>query len=89
MGIEPIVVHDRDRGTEGAEKFNQPIADATQGKGRVIQMHENVEDEIGYDAPSSEKPLRAYQETLTWGDDWDKVPETWKIKIKEIFGDYI
>ena len=89
MGIEPIVVHDRDRGTEGAEKFNQPIADATQGKGRVIQMHENVEDEIGYDTPSSEKPLRAYQETLTWGDDWDKVPETWKIKIKEIFGDYI
>lgn len=89
MGIEPIVVHDRDKGTEGAEKFNQPISDATQGKGSVIQMHENIEDEIGYEAPSYEKPLRAYQETLTWGDDWDKVPETWRNKMKEIFGDYI
>lgn len=89
MGIEPIVVHDRDKGIEGAEKFNNPIADATQGKGRVIQMCENVEDEIGYDSPSSEKPLRAYRETLTWGDDWGGVPEPWKEKMKEIFGDYI
>ena len=89
MGIEPIVVHDRDKGIVGAEKFNKPIADATQGKGRVIQMCENVEDEIGYDAPSYEKPLRAYKETTTWGDNWDGVPELWKVKMKEIFGDYI
>lgn len=89
MGIEPIVVHDRDKGIDGAEKFNQPIVDATQGKGKVIQMCENVEDEIGYDAPSYEKPLRAYQETITWGDNWDGVPEPWKAKMKEIFGDYI
>ncbi len=89
MGIEPIVVHDRDKGTEGAEKFNKPITDATQGKGKVILMCENVEDEIGYEAPSSEKPLRAYKETITWGDGWDDVPETWKEKMREIFGDYI
>ena len=89
MGIEPIVVHDRDKGTEGAEKFNVPISNATQGKGKVIQMCENVEDEIGYDAPSSEKPLRAYKETITWGDNWDGVPDSWKEKMKEIFGDYI
>ena len=89
MGIEPIVVHDRDQGTEGAEKFNQPIANALSGKGKIVQMHENVEDEIGYKAPSSEKPLRAFKETTTWGHDWDGVPDGWKKKIKEIFSDYI
>jgi len=52
-------------------------------------MCENVEDEIGYDAPSSEKLLRAHQETIKWGDNWDGVPEPWKEKMKEIFGDYI
>jgi putative ATP-dependent endonuclease of the OLD family len=89
MEIEPIVVHDRDKGIEGAEKFNEPIAVATQGKGKVILMCENVEDEIGYEAPSSEKPLQAYKETITWGDSWDDIPDTWKKKMKEIFGDYI
>lgn len=88
MRIEPVVVHDRDAGIEGAEKFNQPIADALSGKGKIIQMHENVEDVVGYAAPSSEKPLRAYQESLKWND-WAEVPEGWKGKMKEMFGDFI
>jgi len=89
MGIEPTVVHDRDQGTAGAEVFNQPIANALCGKGKIIQMHENIEDEIGYPAPSSEKPSRAFKETVTWGDDWDGVPDSWKQKMKDIFGDQI
>ena len=89
MGIEPIAVHDRDQGIEGALKFNEPIASALDGKGRVVQMYENVEDEVGYTAPSSEKPLRAFQETTSWGDDWNGVPDRWKEKMKEIFSGYI
>jgi len=89
MGIEPIVVHDRDQGIEGAEKFNHPIANALSGMGKVVQMHENVEDEIGYKAPSYEKPLRAFKETVTWGDGWDGVPAGWKEKMRDIFSDYI
>ena len=89
MGIHPIVVHDRDDGVAGAMIFNQPIADALAGTGKVIQMHENIEDEIGYKAPSAEKPFRAYKETQTWGDDWNGVPAKWKEKMKIIFGDYI
>lgn len=89
MGIAPIVVHDRDSGVAGAEIFNQPIADALAGKGKVIQMKENVEDEIGYTAPTSEKPFRAYQETQKWGDDWSGVPKTWRAKMIEIFGEYV
>lgn len=88
MGIAPIVVHDRDQGTEGAMIFNQPIADAVADKGKVIQMHENVEDEVGYPAPSAEKPFKAFRKTVEWAD-WESVPEGWKGKMKAIFGDYI
>lgn len=89
MGIAPIVVHDRDGGVAGAEVFNQPIVDALAGSGKVIQMYENIEDELGYLAPSSEKPFRAYQHTQTWGDDWDSLPAAWRAKMVEIFGDYV
>ncbi|MGL4605286.1 MAG: AAA family ATPase [Iodobacter sp.] len=89
MEIYPIVVHDRDDGVAGAMIFNQPIVDALAGNGRVIQMRENIEDEIGYKAPSSEKPFKAYIQTQTWGDEWATVPIKWKEKMIEIFGDYI
>lgn len=89
MGIAPIVVHDRDGGVAGAEAFNEPIAKAVEGVGRVIQMHEFVEDELGYAPPSADKPYRAFKETMTWGESWDTVPERWKRKMREIFGDYI
>jgi len=89
MGIAPIVVHDRDGGVAGAEIFNQPIADALAGVGKVVQMRESIEDEMGYAAPTSEKPFKAYQETQQWGDEWNSMPASWKAKMVEIFGDYV
>lgn len=88
MGIKPIVVHDRDNGTEGATKFNKPIEDAVGSNGRVVLMIENVENEVGYSA-NNEKPFKAFQETEKWGDNWSDIPENWRKKMKEIFGEYI
>jgi len=89
MDIAPIVVHDRDRGIAGAEVFNKPIASALAGVGKVIQMQENIEDEMGYVAPASDKPFKAYQETQKWADDWAGIPASWRAKMVEIFGDYV
>lgn len=88
MGIKPIVVHDRDNGTEGATKFNKPIEDAIDSNGRIVLMIENVEEEVGYIA-NNEKPFKAFLETEKWGDNWSDIPENWRKKMKEIFGDYI
>ena len=63
MGIQPIVVHDKDSQTPNAAKFNVPIQNALNGNGRIVLMNENVEDEIGYKA-NSEKPFKAYQQSL-------------------------
>lgn len=89
MGINPIVVHDRDKGVAGAEVFNAPIALAVGAGGRVVQMHECVENEIGYAPPATEKPYRAYRQTLEWGEAWDGIPAQWRTKMQEIFGDYV
>lgn len=89
MGIEPTVVHDRDAGVAGAEKFNSPIKVALEGRGKIVQMHENVEDEVGYSPPSSEKPYKAFSVTTEWGDEWTDIPNGWRSKLGEIFGDYV
>ena len=88
MGINPIVVHDRDNGTPRAVQFNEPIRNALNGNGRIVQMHENVENELGYEA-KYEKPYSAFLQTESWGSDWNDVPENWQKKIREVFQGYI
>ncbi|PTB87216.1 hypothetical protein C9975_06340 [Thalassospira xiamenensis] len=82
LGVDLVVIHDRDGGTPGAEKFNQPIADAVGDPTKVIQLHECLEDELGIATPSSEKPFNAYKHTTEWPESWDGVPE----RVKEILG---
>jgi hypothetical protein len=60
LGVSFRVIHDKDTGVEGAEKFNQPIADAA-GEGNVMQIVDCVEDVLGYKAPSADKPYRAHK----------------------------
>ncbi|WP_417822834.1 ATP-dependent nuclease [Thalassospira lucentensis] len=82
LSVDLVVIHDRDGGTPGAEKFNQPIAVAVGDAAKVIQLHECLEDELGIDTPSSEKPFNAYKHTMEWPENWDGVPE----RIREILG---
>jgi putative ATP-dependent endonuclease of the OLD family len=88
LGIKPIVVHDRDQGIVGAEVFNEPIQRTVGSNGRIVLMRENVENELGYIA-NSEKPYKAYLQTKSWGDTWTEIPEPWRNKMKEIFGEYL
>lgn len=89
LGVSPIVVHDRDAGTVRAEQFNNPIANAVGTNGRIIQMLECIEDEIGYEPPTSDKPYKAYCATLQWGSKWTDIPPRWQNKMKDIFGEYV
>lgn len=84
MGITPFVIHDRDGGVEGAEKFNAPIEVAV-GKANVIQLEECLENVLGYDPPLTEKPFSAYSFTKKWGDAWLDVPEKWRQVMERAF----
>jgi putative ATP-dependent endonuclease of the OLD family len=52
-----------------------------------IMMQECVEDELGYSAPSNEKPYNAYEKTQEW-ESWEDVPENWKNKMQIVFNEY-
>ncbi|MGC5743454.1 ATP-dependent nuclease [Chryseobacterium sp. NFX27] len=88
MGIKPIVVHDLDSAEPNAAKYNEPIKNVLDGNGRIIIMTNSVEEELGYEA-TSEKPYKAYKKTLEWNDNWDDLPNNWKLKMLEIFDGYI
>lgn len=85
MGINPMVIHDKDEGTPGAEVFNDPIKEAAGEENR--RMLENcIEDILGYNAPSSEKPHIAHRYiNNNWGEEWDEVVSDWKTIMEDIF----
>lgn len=78
LNVDYFVIHDRDKGTEGAEKFNEPIRAAVNNDEKLTLMEECIEDFLGYPAPTSEKPFNAYKHTLEWGEGWSGVPEQLK-----------
>ena len=85
LDIFPVVMHDRDKGTPGAEVFNKPISDTIKDTSRLTLNEENIEDTLGYKAPSADKPFIAYENTSKWTKVSD-IPTTWKEKFEFIFG---
>lgn len=87
MGIDLIVIHDRDKGTEKAEAFNPHILKVIGDESSRIMMEECIEDILGYKAPSSNKPYKAYEFiNCNWGEDWDSITAKWKdIMEKRLF----
>lgn len=88
FGIYPFVVHDADTGTAGAECFNEKILEAVGDPARVLRLNRCIEEELGYQVPSSDKPFRAYEHVSEWGEEWDDVPENWREKMSEVFSKY-
>lgn len=37
-----------------------------------------LEDVLGYPPPSYEKPYKAYEQTLNWGESYEGIPEKWR-----------
>lgn len=86
MGINPIVIHDKDEGKERAEIFNDPILEVVGDENRRIMLANCIEDVLGYTPPSSEKPYKAFAHiTTNWSDEWDSVAPMWKLIITDVF----
>ncbi|WP_221179017.1 ATP-dependent nuclease [Pseudomonas chlororaphis] len=85
LNVDFFVIHDRDKGVEGAEKFNEPIKAAVGNEKKLIVLEECVEDFLGYPASSSEKPFKAYKQTQEWGENWEGVPKQLKELLQEVY----
>lgn len=60
MRIDIYVMHDKDSETPGAVIFNEPIKRALDNDNHLFVLENCVEDVLGYPAPSSDKPYKAY-----------------------------
>ena len=85
LNVDFFVIHDRDKGVEGAEKFNEPIQKAVGDEKKLVVLEECVEDFLGYPAPSAEKPFKAYKQTQEWGENWDGVPKQLKELLRHVY----
>ncbi|WP_375320650.1 ATP-dependent endonuclease [Aliivibrio logei] len=78
VGIEPVVMHDSDTGVAGAVVHNAPIRTALNNDNNLFVLERCMETILDYPEPSSEKPYKAYCHTLTWGDNYNDIPENWR-----------
>ncbi|WP_194435009.1 ATP-dependent nuclease [Vibrio fluminensis] len=86
VGIDPVVMHDSDEGTAGAELHNQHIRNALSNDSNLVVLNACMEDALGYTAPSAEKPYRAYKETLKWGPELTDIPPQWRDIFTRLMG---
>jgi len=83
LGVDPFVIHDRDKEKPKAFEMNKHILDALGDESRVIVLEECVEDLLGYKEPSSNKPYRAYQFiNEEWGNDWESINSDWRAIVE-------
>jgi predicted ATP-dependent endonuclease of OLD family len=89
LGIDYFIVHDRDNGNEKAESYNDHILEQT-GDDKRLMLEECIEDVLGYDAPTSEKPFKAYDHIKNnWGETFSDIPNNWQGIFKTICAPYL
>ncbi|MFR0865593.1 MAG: AAA family ATPase [Eubacterium sp.] len=87
MQIDIYVMHDKDENTPGAVKFNEPIRQALDNDSHLFVLENCVEDVLGYTAPASNKPYKAYCYVNKNWKEWETVGEEWKTIIQKIFNE--
>lgn len=86
MGINPVVIHDKDEGKERAEVFNDPILEAVGDDSRRIMLANCIEDVLEYTPPSNEKPYKAFVHiTQNWTEEWESITPLWKLIVTDVF----
>lgn len=91
MSINIYVLHDGDYGVAGAEKFNAPIKQALNDDTHLVVLKNCIEEVLGYQPPTADKPFIAYKYVEDNWTDWNSIPEVWRRVVEKIFvnGDVI
>ena len=85
MGIDAYIMHDGDYGTDGAEKFNEPIRMALDNDAKLVVLNKCIEDVLGYVMQQNDKPLHAYNFIHENWHSWDDISQEWKSCVERIF----
>lgn len=85
MKIDVYVMHDKDQGKKGAEKFNEHIRQALDNNSHLFVLENCIEDVLGYEPPKSDKPYKAYCYINENWDKWEDINDEWRKIIQNIF----
>lgn len=85
MQISPFVMHDKDEGTQGAIVFNEPIRKELDNDSHLFLLENCIEDVLGYNAPSSNKPYMAYKYIKDNWTNWSAISVKWRKIMQDIF----
>lgn len=85
MHIDIYVMHDKDANTPGAAKYNEPIKNALNDSTHLFVLENCIEDILGYSAPESEKPYKAYCYIKENWKEWKDINDKWKQIVEDIF----
>lgn len=81
-------MHNRDQETPGAVRFNQSTVEKIGIPEKRFMLEECIEDILGYEPPTCEKPSKAYIHIKSnWTEDWSSLPEKWREVDESIFED--
>lgn len=86
LNIPFKVIHDRDQGIEGAERFNAPILEAVGDDTRVFILEECLEDVLGYTPPKIDKPFRVFEAFQRWNN-FNQIPARWRTLFMAMQGE--
>jgi len=89
LNVNLHVIHDKNGETGKAFEMNAHIRAAVGDDNKVTVLENCLEEVLGYAPPSSNKPLRAYKETLKWGPHWTDIPEKLQAVLAEAFSGYL
>ena len=87
MHINIYVMHDKDEKTPGAVIFNEPIRKILNNDNHLFVLENCIEDVLGYPAPSSDKPYRAYCYIKENWNSWSDISSKWKSIVESIFNE--
>ena len=87
MQIDIYVMHDKDENTSGAVIFNEPIRQALDNDKHLFVLRNCIEDVLGYTAPTSDKPYKAYCYINKNWNEWKSIKEEWKTIVQNIFNE--
>ena len=85
MHIDIYVMHDKDEDTPGAVIFNEPIRCALGYDSHLFVLRNCIEDVLGYPAPTTNKPYKAYCYIKDNWSEWKDITDEWKLIIEAIF----
>lgn len=79
IGLDIVVMHDRDQGVAGAEVFNQPIKDTLNNDEKLFVIEECIEDVVEAPRVTSQKPYSLFKHINdNWSEEFDEIPSRWK-----------